>query len=168
MRVLLSSSSRHGATTEVLEMIARVLRERAISVEVLDPAEVGDLSRFDAAVLGSAVYLGHWLAPEREFVERHREELARIPVWLFSVGPVGNPPLPSGGPSEVPGLMRSTGAREHMLFAGRLDAHRLKRRERLFTAMLHVPDGDWRDWAHIERWAADIADSLLAQAEQGP
>jgi hypothetical protein len=34
--------------------------------------EVSDLDRFDGVVLGSAVYMGHWLEPARKFVERWR------------------------------------------------------------------------------------------------
>lgn len=49
---------------------------------------------YDAVVLGSAVYVGRWLEPARELVDAHAEELAARPTWLFSSGPIGDPPKP--------------------------------------------------------------------------
>ena len=62
MKVLVSAGTKHGATAEIAERIGEVLTTRGFEVEVTDPAEVGDLDPFDALVLGSAVYAGHWRA----------------------------------------------------------------------------------------------------------
>jgi len=46
------------------------------------------LDRYDAAVLGSGIYVGHWMDSARQSVERHAAALASGPVWLFSSGPI--------------------------------------------------------------------------------
>jgi menaquinone-dependent protoporphyrinogen IX oxidase len=58
--------------------------------------QVREVDGYDAVVLGSAVYAGHWLKPAREPVGRLGTFLADRPVWLFSSGPVGDPPKPEG------------------------------------------------------------------------
>jgi menaquinone-dependent protoporphyrinogen oxidase len=42
------------------------------------PGNVGTVEGYDAVILGSAVYMGHWLAPAKEFVTRFRDTLARV------------------------------------------------------------------------------------------
>lgn len=53
-----------------------------------------------------------------------------------------------------------THAREHRLFAGCLDRHRLGIGERAMVAALPVTDGDFRDWHAIDTWGAQIAGEL--------
>jgi menaquinone-dependent protoporphyrinogen oxidase len=54
--------------------------------------DVGAIDGYDAVVLGSAVYLGNWMKPAKEFAVREAAALAAVPVWLFSSGPIGSPP----------------------------------------------------------------------------
>ena len=53
--------------------------------------EVAIIESYDAVIIGSAVYTGHWLAPAKDLVYRYLDVLASRPVWLFSSGPVGDP-----------------------------------------------------------------------------
>jgi menaquinone-dependent protoporphyrinogen oxidase len=130
---------------------------------VVRPAhEVGRLDGYDAFVLGSAVYMGHWLEAARDLVHRNAETLSGRPVWLFSSGPIGDPPKPDEQPVDVGEAIATTRAREHRLFAGKLDRHRLGFAERAMVLALRAPEGDFRDWVTIETWAARIADALRA------
>jgi Flavodoxin domain len=54
MTVLVTAASKHGATLEIAEAIARVLAEQGVSAELVPIDEVSDLGRYDAVVLGSA------------------------------------------------------------------------------------------------------------------
>jgi menaquinone-dependent protoporphyrinogen oxidase len=83
-------------------------------------------------------------------------------VWLFSSGPVGDPPKPDEGPVDVAGIVAATAAREHRIFAGRMRRHDLGFAEKAMVVALRVPDGDYRDWAGIEAWATKIAEALSA------
>jgi menaquinone-dependent protoporphyrinogen oxidase len=51
-------------------------------------------------------------------------------------------------------------AREHKLFAGKLDSGRLSLPERLPVRMARGREGDWRDWDEVDEWAGTIAREL--------
>jgi menaquinone-dependent protoporphyrinogen oxidase len=83
-----------------------------------------------------------------------------MPVWLFSSGPLGDPPVPVDEPAEVTALGAAIGARGHRLFAGRLDRQELRWAERAAARVVHAPEGDFRDHDEIRRWASEVASSL--------
>jgi menaquinone-dependent protoporphyrinogen oxidase len=95
-------------------------------------------------------------------VERAADDLAARPVWLFSSGPIGEPPKPEEDPVDVAEIVESTSARDHRVFAGRLERSRLGFGERAVVAALRAPDGDFRDWDEIRGWATAIADELTS------
>jgi menaquinone-dependent protoporphyrinogen oxidase len=164
MRVLITAATRHDATREIAEAIGAGLAERGLDSESRPIDEVTDLSGYDAVVLGSAVYMGRWLKPARQFAERNAGALAAVPVWLFSSGPLGPPGrlVPPGGPADINELVKLTGAREHRLFAGRLDRGRLGFAERAAVRAVHAAEGDCRDWDAIEGFAGEIAAQLAS------
>jgi menaquinone-dependent protoporphyrinogen oxidase len=160
MRVLVAVASRHGSTREIGEAIAEVLVTSGFDVEMADPDDVENVEHFEAVVLGSSVYVGRWAAAARAFVDRFAGRLAQRPVWLFSSGPVGDPPAPLGDPEEVAAIMRRMGARGHKTFAGRLDRGGLALAERAVVALVQAEQGDFRAWPEVEDWAARIAEDL--------
>jgi menaquinone-dependent protoporphyrinogen oxidase len=162
MRALVSVASKHDSTSEIGAAIAKSLRDAGLEVEVIPPDKVASLQGVDAVVLGSAVYYGKWLAPAAELVERHRDELLKLPVWLFSSGPLGSPdPKPEGVPAGVSELAESIHARGHRVFAGSLDKRQLGLGERAIVRVVKAPSGDFRDWATIGAWAHGIAQALI-------
>jgi menaquinone-dependent protoporphyrinogen oxidase len=161
MRVLITAATRHEATAELAEAIAAALRRRDIDAQARPIGEVAEVGGYDAVVLGSAVYVGRWLREARRFAESNAATLATMPVWLFSSGPVG--PGGESGPADADTLAELTGAREHRVFAGRLDRRRLGLAERFVVRMARVPMRDDRDWAAVEEFADDIADALEAE-----
>jgi menaquinone-dependent protoporphyrinogen oxidase len=162
MPVLVTAATKYGATAEIAAAIAEVLDEHGLEATVLPPKQVKGVDGYDAVVVGSAVYAGHWLKPARELVERLGNELAGRPVWLFSSGPVGDPPKPEEDPVDVADLLAATRAREHRIFAGKLVRKQLSFPERAIVSALRVPEGDFRDWTEIRQWAAGIADAMGA------
>lgn len=164
MKVLVSAASKHGATTEIAAEIGAALAALGVEALVAKPHEVASLDGFDAAVIGSAVYAGHWLGDAKELVERHQEALRRIPVWLFSSGPLGDPPKPVEDPVDAAPLVRLVGAREHRVFAGEVDKHRLGFGEKTIMAAVRAPEGDFRPWGDIEAWSREIATALQQTA----
>jgi menaquinone-dependent protoporphyrinogen oxidase len=160
MRVLVSAASRHGATEGIGRAIAATLNEAGLDAVLLAPHKVSSVAEFDAAVIGSAVYMGKWLEPARMLVEAYRDELSRMPVWLFSSGPVGIPPRPAGEPDEAVDLRAELGARDHRVFPGLVDPEALGMGERLVVKAVRAPAGDYRPWEEIAEWASTIARSL--------
>jgi menaquinone-dependent protoporphyrinogen oxidase len=160
MRVLVSAATKYGATGEIARAIADVLTGRGLEVTLVPPEEVGRIDDYDAAVLGSAVYAGHWLKPAKELVGRSSGALAGRPVWLFSSGPIGDPPKPEEDPVEVEDVMEATKARGHRVFAGKLVKKQLSFGEKAIVLALRAPEGDFRDWDAIRAWAEEIAGEL--------
>jgi menaquinone-dependent protoporphyrinogen oxidase len=165
MTILIAVASRHGSTREIAEAIADELRAAGHAVDVRGCDEALPVEPYDAAIVGSALYLGAWLPAAREFVQRHRAWLAGRPVWLFSSGPLDNvDPSAPGQPADLDELMAASGARGQQVFVGKLDKSHLGPIERLVIRMVKAPEGDFRDWAAIRAWGAEIARELSAAA----
>ena len=166
MKVLVTAASRHGSTAEIAQAIGEVIQSRGFAVTVAPPDKVGALREFDAVVLGSGVYIGHWLAPAIGLADRIDRELPGRPVWLFSSGPVGDPSRKlvqqmGADPVDLPAVLKATRARGHKIFAGKLDRHNLRGPQRAALFVFRSLDGDFRDWEGIGSWAQSIADQLL-------
>jgi menaquinone-dependent protoporphyrinogen oxidase len=164
LSVLVAVSSKYGATAEIAEAIASELGNEGLSAAVVTIDGRTSLAGYGAAIVGSAVYMGRWLTPAREFVETNAAALGAMPVWLFSSGPVGDPPKPEEDPVDVQPLMEATSALEHRVFAGRLERSRLSFAEKAVVIALRAPQGDFRDWTVIREWAREIAGALQAES----
>jgi menaquinone-dependent protoporphyrinogen oxidase len=163
MKVLVSAASKHGATGEIAERVAQILHDRGQDVEVRAPEDVRSADPYEAFVLGSAVYAGHWLKQAKEFVGRFGPVLAARPVWLFSSGPIGDPPKPEEDPVDVSDLREIVNPLDHRTFPGKLVKKQLSFGERAIVTALRAPEGDFRDWDGIESWASAIANALAAE-----
>ncbi|NMO01600.1 protoporphyrinogen oxidase [Gordonia sp. TBRC 11910] len=169
IRVLVSTASRHGATTQIGEQLGSALRKALdgrgldADVDIRGAESIGagtDVGRYDAAVIGSAVYFGRWLRPARRLIAQHDADLKSMPVWLFSSGPIGEEGS-TVGPPPAPDWVR-----EHKTFGGKVDPQALRWHERLIVKVLRVADTDSRDAAAITRWADQIAAQLVDAVPQ--
>lgn len=158
--VLVAYASKHGATRGIAERIGERLRTRGLDVRIGEAGGDLEMTGFRAVVLGSAVYAGHWMGAAKDASDRLASAEPPPEVWLFSSGPIGDPPKPDEDPVDVAEIMRSTQARAHELFAGKLDKSQLGFGERAIVAALRAPEGDFRDWKAIEEFADQIADAL--------
>ena len=168
-KILVACATRHGSTAEIAAEIADVLRRNVPGavVDLRDAAKAGEVAGYDAAVIGSAVYMGRWLPTARDLVEGHRKVLSAMPLWLFSSGALGDPSVPVDELAEVTAGV-AVGARGHRLFAGRLDRQELRWLERATARVVHAPEGDFRDHDEIRRWASGAASALTTGAGQSP
>ena len=184
-------ASRHGGTAGIANRIAEVLQAEGVRVAVADAINKPDPGRFDAYVIGSAVYIGSWLKEATEFLERNQTTLATRPVWLFSSGPLPgsskmteaeDPIAVALGPEEGPGsggrkkieaLSAAIRPRDHRVFLGAYDPNDPPKSmpERLVRMMpvakQALPAGDFREWNVIESWARQIAAELIAPVPVG-
>ncbi|WNI14327.1 flavodoxin domain-containing protein [Actinacidiphila sp. ITFR-21] len=162
-RVLVAYASKYGSTAEIARWIGDALTGERLRADVRPAAEVGDVAGYDAVVLGSGLYAGHWLRDACRFARRHREALLGLPVWLFSSGPLDPVSARYGiePTREVTRIAERVHAADHMTFGGRLvdDA-------RGFLARRLVAQGDGGDFCdprRIREWALDIADTVRAR-----
>lgn len=160
-KVLVVYASRHHATEEIASVAATELAAHAIDVTFASAGDAQLSDDFAAVVCGSAVYMGRWQATAKAFVETNAELLRTIPVWLFSSGPIGDPPKPAEVPVDGDTLRDLIGARDHKVFAGRLEKSGLSLRERTVVRAVKAPYGDYRDWDEIREWAARIAAQIV-------
>lgn len=167
MRILVVVASRHGATDAIGDRLTRRLTAHGHEVHQARPDEVIDLTDTDAVVVGSSVQVGRWHRPARRLVQRLEDDLRRRPVWLFSSGPLGDPPMPTEEAPEVAELVERTGARDHRTFPGALDRSGLRWYERVIVDRVGAPEGDWRDLAEVDAWA-DTIDLTLRGPHAGP
>lgn len=162
MRVLVAVASKHGSTREIAEAIADELRHQGLITDLQDAGEVSDLAGCEAIILGSAIYAGNWLPEAKSFAEQFHAELATLPVWLFSSGPLGTTdPQPQDDPNRLIAALGDVPAREHHVFVGKLDPETLGFAERLIAKAVRAPQGDFRDWDAIRDWARTIAAELI-------
>jgi menaquinone-dependent protoporphyrinogen oxidase len=161
-RVLVVVATKHGATRGIAEAIAGELAagDGGPTVVLQDAEHAPAPDGYDAVVVGSAVYAGRWREPARDWVGAHAAALRGRPVWLFSSGPIGSPPFPRDEPHDVHPLTELIGARGHQVFAGRLDKDLLNVGERAMVTAMRAPLGDFRDWAAVRAWAAEVAAQL--------
>ena len=169
VRVLVSAGSRHGSTKEIAERIGDIMADSGLDVLVQEPENVLSVSEFDVVVLGSAVYAGHWVREAKEVADLIAAESPKPLVWLFSSGPIGEPAKPEEDPVDVSAVSELTGARQHKIFAGKIDKSKLGFGERAILIAVKAAEGDFRDWNEIEDWARQIADHLVpASAAPAP
>ncbi len=181
MRDLVVHASRYGSTQGIAQRIAATLRQHGLEVTVQSVEHGADPADYDAAVIGSAVYFGHWMKYAAEFVRRNRDALADRPVWLFSSGPLGTDAKDAQGrdllvvsePQEIAEFRQAIKPRDHRVFFGVLDQSKLGFTRGLVMkfakhANAPFPDGDFRDWSDIGAWGNSIAQAVKdsADAEQ--
>jgi menaquinone-dependent protoporphyrinogen oxidase len=164
MTVLVAYASKRGSTAEIAETVAATLRREGLGV-CLEPAEdVRDLERFDAVVLGSAVYTKRWRGDARHFLKKHRRALRQRPFWAFSSGPVGDPAQDNPEWMEPPKLaekLEELGGRGHVVFGGRVPAEPRGMGEKAMVEATPKEYRDRRDWDEIRAWAKQVAFDLV-------
>lgn len=170
-RVLVAYASKYGSTAEVAEAVGDALKVSRLDVDVRRAGSVGSLTEYRAAVVGSAVYAGHWRGEALRFLSGHRDWLAAHDVWLFSSGPVGEDDDEADlaeterwtKPKKVQELAAEIGARDHAVFGGKVDDDRGFIRKRMARGMPEEMR-DRRDWSEIAAWATGIAGTLRASS----
>ena len=160
MKILLTSSSRHGSTDEVADVIARRLRDAGIEVDRARPQDVASVEGYDAFIMGSAVYMTTWMEEAVDFTKRFRAVLAGKPVWAFSVGLSGVSDGQAADPQRIGPVLLALEPEDHICFAGRFDPSRLSLRERSIAKLGGASEGDYRDWDQVAQWADAIITSL--------
>ncbi len=158
--VLVAYGTTNGSTAEIAEAVAGVLRREGLTAEVLPARSVRGVTPYDAVVVGGGLYAGRWHRDARRFVRRYRRDLAGMPLWFFSSGPLDAsasekdiPPVPG-----VRRLMDRTDVVDHATFGGRLEEG-----AKGFVARMILRSGkggDFRDVDAIERWSAQVAREL--------
>jgi menaquinone-dependent protoporphyrinogen oxidase len=163
MHVVIATGSRHGSTRDIGDHLAETLVEMGLDAESCDVSDVTSLEDVDAVVIGSALYMGQWTPEARDFVDRFRAELLVMPTWVFSSGPIGDPPRPEGDPPSHVKVRDAVEAEDDRVFPGALDPDSLGLGEKLIVKVIGAREGDFRPWDEIEEFAREIGQALTGQ-----
>lgn len=143
------AASKYGATAEIARAIADVLVERGLDASVLPPGEVGAVRYYDAVVLGSAVYTGHWLEPAKSLVNGAGDAFAVRPVWRSRAARVGDPARKlvqkmGADPVDLAEILEATEALEHRVFEGKLERKNLRLAQKAALMVFRGLEGEFR------------------------
>jgi menaquinone-dependent protoporphyrinogen IX oxidase len=178
---LIVYGTRHGATKETAEEIAKVLREENFDVKVVNMQQekVKDISEYGLVAVGSGVACGRWVSEAEDFLKKFRKDFENKKLALFvsSVEPIS---AREGNTEEV-AKMHKIDLEDRVskyrlkplargFFGGIIDFNKMgfltrKGMEAAFKAPLQkhgfkeTARGayDLRDWDEIRKWAKELA-----------
>ncbi|CAH0130394.1 hypothetical protein SRABI83_00226 [Arthrobacter sp. Bi83] len=171
MTVLVAYASSLGSTREIAQHMASRMAVALGEVECRSVQEVEAVSSYEAVVVGSAIHNQAWLPPALLFFTRHAHELAKRPVWAFSVGMADALPKPfrkRGAALQQERLSRvlvkECPLRGHKIFSGVYKAGQMPAPLRMLFRLVGGRFGDLRDWAVVDGWTDQITDQLAKPA----
>jgi menaquinone-dependent protoporphyrinogen oxidase len=161
MSILVTFGSKRGGTAGLAGMVADGLRQEGFTVDVIPARAAKDVERYQAVIVGGALYAFRWHRDARRFTKRHARQLKERPTWLFSSGPLDDSATQKDIPpvKGVNALMDRVQAKGHVTFGGRLapDAKGFPA-----SAMAKKNSGDWRSPEQVRTWTHQVATELRA------
>ena len=162
-KILITYATRSGSTIEVAERIATILSRAGAGVDVLPIKNIAGsdgLHMYRAIIVGSAIRRGKWLPEASDFVKQYQNVLAKIPLAYFTVCMTLEPDTPENrqrAEAFLDPVHAMVKPQAEAFFAGKYDPDRVSLADRLMLQMVGTPEGDFRDWAAIENWAATLS-----------
>ena len=164
--VLVTWVTRYGSTEEVAHAIADDLLKDGLAVTAIPIAEVTTLDRYDAVVLGFALYMARMHKDARRFLKAHMDELTRRRVGLFVLGPI------HADAKEFADAERQLGKElakfpwftpaACQVVGGRFAPEKLGFPFSIMPPLRKIPPSDARNWDSIHTWAASLPAALHA------
>lgn len=164
--VLVAYASRNGSTAEIARAIGNELGLLGIECDVKSVGEVEDIRRYNAVIIGSAIYGWRWEKSAVQFAKANAVSLRTKAVWLFSSGPL-NWSAHGGQVRQVRSARKIsdlTGARGHMTFGGKLPGN--TKGIIMKQATKNSETGDYRDFDSIRAWANELGTKIAVIANR--
>jgi len=180
-KILILYGTNNGQTRKVAERIAEVVRERGHEVEMVQGNKAAaDFSPdgFDAAIVGTSIYMDQHQISVRKLVKAHSDAFARIPTAYFCVCITATQTTPEARAEldkYVKDFTSYTGLNpvKSAVFAGALkypDYNFVKRFSAKLLARKLGLDTDtkkyfeYTDWAEVTKFAEEFAELISKQA----
>lgn len=166
--ILVTYATRYGSTREVAERVAQTLKGQGLTVDTKPAGEVSSLDGYGAVVLGAPYYIGKLLKEATAFLGRYEQQLRKMPVALFTLGPTSE----DDDMDEAREQMDATFAKTEWfkpvkaeMFVGSYDPAKLRGLDKLVTKpkaspLYGMPARDERDWEAISSWAQTLPEAL--------
>lgn len=164
--VLVTYATRFGSTAGIADVIAEELEASGLNTVVVPADRAPSADRFDAVVIGSAIYGARWMDEALDYVERNADALNRVPAAYYQValsvvgGGGAKQRIAAGWLDSASSLAPPIAA---VTFPGAIDRTKLSGGQRLMAWMSGVEDGDYRDWRSIREWARSLAPAFSEQ-----
>lgn len=158
-KVLVAYASKCGSTGEVAQAIGQELCARGATVDVRRIEEVGDVTGYDAFVVGSAIRMGNWLPQAKKFVEMNAARLRIAPTAFFTVHMLNlddSEASKAARAAYVAPVHAILEPQSEAFFAGKLDLSKMSFLDRMISRMMKARDEDKRDWNAITAWAGQL------------
>jgi menaquinone-dependent protoporphyrinogen IX oxidase len=81
-KILIAYTTNAGSTQEVAETIGETLSRDGVQADVCRIKDVGDVSTYDAVVVGGPMIMG-WHRATLKFLRKHQKALSLVPVAYF-------------------------------------------------------------------------------------
>ncbi len=174
-KILVAYASTHGSTQEVAGVVAAILREHGLTVDLQTARQVRSLEGYGAVVLGAPLYMFHLHKDALRFLSRHQKALSgglpggSLPVAIFAGGPfaAADGSVDENAWQEVRKQLDQELAKFPWLrpltvevIGGRFDPGNLHLPWNLLPALRNIPASDLRDWEAIRTWASRLATQL--------
>ena len=166
--VLLAFATYYGSTYNVAEVIAEVLSAEGYKVDLKFAEKVtGDLTKYDAVIVGSSIYIENWNENAVAFLDQYSTELTSKKVAYYCVcGILG---MDLGGKEDeyaanyitkITTSFPDIVPKDTAAFAGAVDYRILKAKDWLLLHLMFMPRGNWTDYAAVVSWAYELSDKL--------
>ncbi|PKL92988.1 MAG: hypothetical protein CVV21_01180 [Candidatus Goldiibacteriota bacterium HGW-Goldbacteria-1] len=163
-KILIAYGSFSGSTAETAEFIGKKLSEKGMQADVKPVNKIKSVEGYDGVIIGSGVVMGKIKGSVVKFVSAYKDALLKVPVGYFLVcltmqkDTPDNRKTAAGYLDPVRAFVKPV---SEGLFPGKVDFKTLPFPMNFLTLMpafkKGVPEGDFRDWAKVEKWADETA-----------
>lgn len=165
--ILVVYGTKTGCTQGIAEQIGTTLAEAGAQVDVKPVGEAPDPAGYDAVVVGSGVRAGSWHSSVKSWVSSNAGILQRIPTAFFTacLTMAAEPEKADEVRAYTDALIEETDVRPVALglFAGMNEPKRFSLPERLIMKAMKAPQGDFRDFDAVAKWAREVSGKLVAR-----
>jgi menaquinone-dependent protoporphyrinogen oxidase len=177
MLILVTYASVHGSTKGIAERIGSIISTHVTpssTVEVLPMEQVSDPSKYNFAIIGSAVHNFVWIPPASRWLSANGAALANTPTWAFSVGT----PFAIGKIAQrfmesqeeeqklAAAIRKEVKIEGHMLFNGMFLKSHATKKFNFWWRVFGGKFGDFREWEDIDKWAGELG-AHIRRTEDG-
>jgi menaquinone-dependent protoporphyrinogen oxidase len=162
-KILIAYATRAGSTAEIAQAMGKAMTARGAIVDVKPIAQVADIAAYQLIVLGSVVHAGRLMPEVMRFVRAHKAELVARPVAAFTVCLAAKSPDSAATcRAYLDPLRKELTLADEAFFAGKMDYERVGFIARFIVKnLVKAPEGDFRDWAAIGKWAENVLAKTL-------
>lgn len=163
-KILVAYATRYGSTKEIAEYITEVMQKDGFDVDCRNIVDLENIGKYDCIIAGSAIQMGKWLPEARDFMQVHKHEINKVPLFVFSCGITLKSPddnITRKALFATDEILQYVNPKEIGLFAGKLNPETLCNSDRDLIILAKPDLGDFRDFDAVKKWILKIESNCL-------